>query len=223
MDKHTALPNRTPLGSRGSEAAPNIYSCLSPLLCGKSGRAFSHVQVLCANMNQTFCIRSGSLSKADDTRLLSFFDSQLQWLAVVGSSDQWGNMLSSDNLASRKKYHEIIKRSEATAQESWTLRSVKEYFAEINIDVTESSDGPQELSRSVRNSMLQLPVGAMILEGRYAEYDYAHGILPEQDEEDPFIFVSSLISDCRASPKNKGVGHMLLNQATKSSAWPEYA
>ena len=163
-------------------------------------------------MTTTFSIRPATLESGDDKRVLAYFDSQLQWLETVGSGAQWGSTPRGHLDDYQEKYRAKIGRSEACKGKPFGPDWIQAYIIEAEVDNHALGAELRQLAEETggdRRAMI--PVAALVLEDKSA--DYVRSILPEQDDEDPFIFVSYLISDRGTSPLNKGAGAALIDHA----------
>lgn len=160
-----------------------------------------------------FRIRPASIAAGDDKGLIEMFDSQLPWLATVGSGDQWGSTPFSDSGRHQTKYRTKVEQSEAcTNQTSLHPDWVRAYVAEVEVATSELSPEIRELvGEDSEDGNVRVPVAAMVLEAKSA--DYVQEVLPEQDEEDPFVYMSYLLSDRRTASINKGAGAALIAHA----------
>lgn len=166
-------------------------------------------------MSSSFSIRPGTTAKDDGRRLLGNFDSQLPWLPSVGSGDQWGMKKLSTDPKKLDEYRAKVQRSEAEMNQPWTAESTRTWFVEATVPRNQLSAGEAELlyddAVADEQGMVKLPVAAVIIEGKAA--DYVHAVLPAQDDEDPFIFVKFLLTDRRAGAWAKGSGAFGLRYA----------
>ena len=165
-------------------------------------------------MASSFHIRPATLAAGDDRRLLKYFDTQLPWLATVGSSDQWGSEGRSHISKYQAKYRSKVERSEACAAKGHELTPdwIRAYMMEVEAETDSLSDELKQLAEAdQKGGRVRVPVAAMVLENQSA--DYVRSILPQQDPEDPFIFLSYLLSDRRTSSINKGAGAALIQHA----------
>ena len=165
-----------------------------------------------AAMAPTFYIRPASLAARDNERLLAFFDSQLQWLETIGSHAQWRSSPRGDKEPFQKKFHSKIQRSEARIGKPYKSDWNRAYILEAEVDADSLSAELRQLSEPPNeNGRARVPVAGMILESKSA--DYVRSVLPEKDDDDPFIFLDYLLSDRRTSSINKGAGAFLINHA----------
>ena len=165
-------------------------------------------------MASSFHIRPATLAAGDDKRLIKYFDTQLPWLATVGSGDQWGSEGRSHLSKYQEKYRSKVERSEACAAKGYELAPgwIRAYMMEAEVETDSISDEFKQLAEgNQKDGRLRIPVAAMVLENESA--DYVRSILPDQDPEDPFVFLSYLLSDRRTSPINKGAGAVLIKHA----------
>lgn len=163
-------------------------------------------------MSPTFSIRPATLDVGDDKRFLAYFDSQLEWLETVGSGAQWGSSPRSHLDEYQKKYRAKIERSEACIGKSFGPDWIQAYIMEAKVDVDSLDAEVRQLARHTGDDQrARVPVAAMVLEAKSA--DYVRPILSEQDDKDPFTFLSYLLSDRRTSAINKGAGAILIRHA----------
>lgn len=160
-------------------------------------------------------IRPASTAADDGLRFLRNLDSQLPWLSSIGSSAQWGTSTRSDQEDLRAKYRGKVESSERHWNDpSWSRDWVRAYVAEVEIERGEDvSSELLELATECTNddAHLRLPVAGMVLQGQSAEY--VRDILPENDDNDPFIYLLYLLSDRRTAPRGKGAGAALIARA----------
>lgn len=169
-----------------------------------------------ANMSPTFRIRLASLAHKDSERILAFFDSQLPWLASVGSAGQWGTDAKSSDEALQKKYRGKVERSEACAGKPFSSDWTRAYILEAEVDADSlSADLRQLAEEPEENGKLRVPVAALVLEAE--SVDYVRSILPETDKDDPFISMAYLLSDRRTNSINHGAGAVLIEHAKEEA------
>lgn len=156
-------------------------------------------------------IRPAATATDDGLRYLQNFDSQLDWLCSIGSSAQWGSSPRSNKEELRVKYRGIVKSSEQYWNEPWSRESVRAYIAEIEMKQEELSHELLELAIKTTNDTARVPVAGMVLQGQSSEY--VRDIIPENDDNDPFIYVLYLMSDRRVAPFGKGAGANLISHA----------
>jgi hypothetical protein len=167
-------------------------------------------------MSSTFSIRPATLEAGDDKRVLAYFDSQLQWLETVGSGGQWGSTPRSHKDDMKEKYRGKIERSEACIGKPFGPNWIQAYIMEAEVDVDSLNAELRQLAKITGDDLrARVPVAAMILEAKSA--DYVRSILPEQDDEDPFVFLQYLLSDRRTSSINKGAGAALIRHAKEEA------
>ena len=164
-----------------------------------------------------FSIRNAYSELEDGKRILAFCDSQLEWLAQVGSSEQWGLEPYSSNDDTQEKYRAFVERSEQ--DQSWSKEWKKAYIAQLDIskDQVTKEIQPFLVQQPSANSKSshRLPVAAMFLTG-HSEL-YVQPVLPEQDEQDPFIWIRYLLTDRRLGPLSKDAGLALIEHAKSVS------
>lgn len=156
-------------------------------------------------------IRPASTATDDWLRYLRNFDSQLPWLSSIGSSDQWGTSKRSNSENLRAEYRGKVEASERGWNDPWSRDWVRAYIAEVEIARKELSSELLELATESTNDVVRLPVAGMILQGQASEY--VRDILPENDDNDPFIYLLYLMSDRRTAPHGKGAGAALISHA----------
>lgn len=163
-------------------------------------------------MSTKFSIRPATLEAGDDKRVLSYFDSQLQWLETVGSGAQWGSTPRGQEDKYQEKYRRKISQSEACIGKPFGPEWTQTYIMEAEVDLNSLSTELRQLAEGTGDDQrARLPVAALVLDSKAA--DYVHSILPQQDDKDPFVFISYLISDRKATPFNRGAGAALINYA----------
>lgn len=159
-------------------------------------------------------IRPASTATDDGLRYLRNFDSQLPWLSSIGSSAQWGSSTRSDQEDLRAKYRGKVESSERGWNDPWSRDWVRAYVAEVEIkreDENLSSELLELATKCTNNDALRLPIAGMILQGQSSEY--VRDIIPENDDNDPFLYVLYLMSDRRTAPRGKGAGAALISRA----------
>ncbi|KAJ9614159.1 hypothetical protein H2200_002295 [Cladophialophora chaetospira] len=162
-------------------------------------------------------IRPASTATDDGLRLLRNFDSQLSWLSSIGSSAQWGDTSRSDQEDHRAKYRGKVERSERGWNDPWSRDWVRAYIAEVEVKREDLSSellaiaGESTKDAAADADAVRLPVAGMILQGQSS--DYVRDIVPENDDNDPFIYVPYLLSDRATAPHGKGAGAVLISHA----------
>lgn len=158
-------------------------------------------------------IRPASSTLQDGKRILAFADSQLAYLDKIGSGDQWGTESISASDALQEKYKLLVKRSEE--KHNWGGDWIQISILEVEVDSKALSDDLKHLlpHDEPTEERTNLPVAAMILEGRSS--DYTRPVLAEQDERDPFVYVRYLVTDRRVGSFSKGSGQKLLDHANE--------
>jgi hypothetical protein len=140
-----------------------------------------------------FCIRAGSSAKHDGELILRMTDSQLAYLADIGSAEQWGTSSLSKDELQQTKYRATVRRSEETHDEglspSWT-----------RVFIAETSD----------SSDLML-VAAMVLETEATQY--AAEALSKLGSPEPFIYLTYLVTDRNQAGAGRGAGAALIRHA----------
>jgi hypothetical protein len=162
-------------------------------------------------MAPKYHIRPASSAQEDSKKILEFTDSQLPYLASIGSAEQWGSASIAARDAAQLKYAQLVERSEQ--KQKWGLDWYRMFMLDVEVD---SDSVPESLRSSILpqsadNRLVRLPVAAMVLEGRSS--DYTRPVLAEQDAQDPFIWVRYLVTDRRAGALSKGSGRRLLDYA----------
>lgn len=163
-------------------------------------------------MAPKYHIRPASSAQEDGKKILEFTDSQLPYLAAIGSAEQWGSASVSGRDVAQQKYKRLVERSEE--EQIWGI----DWFKIFMLDVEVENDGlPDDVRQLVPSHDHQeskravLPVAALVLEGR--SEDYTRPVLPEQDSRDPFLYVRYLVTDRRVGNLSKGSGQKLLDYA----------
>ena len=156
-------------------------------------------------------IRPASSAQEDGRKILEFTDSQLPYLASIGSAEQWGSASVSVRDAAQQKYKRLVERSEE--EQTWGTDWIKIFILDVEAENDELPDDVRSLviSSDQDSRHVVLPVAAMILEGRSS--DYTRPVLPEQDANDPFLYVRYLVTDRRVGRLSKGSGQKLLEYA----------
>lgn len=164
-------------------------------------------------MAPRYHIRPASSAQEDGKRILEFTDSQLPYLAQIGSAGQWGSASVSGRDEAQQRYKKLVERSEEP--QTWSTDWIQILILDVELDA-KSDEVPDELrqsaaSQDLKGDRLRLPVAAMVLEGRSS--DYTRPVLPEQDAQDPFAYVRYLVTDRRVGALSKGSGQKLLDHA----------
>lgn len=156
-------------------------------------------------------IRPASSAQEDGKKILEFTDSQLPYLASIGSAEQWGSASVSVRDAAQQKYKRLVERSEE--EQTWGTDWIKIFILDVEVEDDDLTEDLRCLvpSRGQESKRAVLPVAAMILEGRSS--DYTRPVLPEQDANDPFLYVRYLVTDRRVGRLSKGSGQKLLEYA----------
>lgn len=162
-------------------------------------------------MAPRYHIRSASSAKEDGKKILEFTDSQLPYLAKIGSVGQWGSASVSIRDATQQKYKGLVERSEE--EQTWGPDWIQIFVLDVEV---KSDEVPEDfrssaISHDQRDGHVTLPVAAVILEGRSS--DYIRPVLPEYDTQDPFLYVRYLVTDRRVGSLSKGAGQKLLAHA----------
>jgi hypothetical protein len=162
-------------------------------------------------MTPKYHIRPASSAQEDGAKILEFTDSQLPYLASIGSAEQWGSASIAARDAAQLKYAQLVERSEKP--QTWGLDWYQMVMLEVEVDSDSVPDDLRSsaLSHGQEGKLVRLPVAAMVLEGQSS--DYTRPVLPEQDAQDPFIWVRYLVTDRRAGALSKGSGQRLLDYA----------
>ncbi|USW55941.1 Putative acyl-CoA N-acyltransferase [Septoria linicola] len=166
-------------------------------------------------MPPRFHIRPVSSALDDGLRIINFVDSQLPFLARVGSEGQWGSDLLSGDAEKQQGYRKMVKCAES--QHPWGEQWTRAFVAEVELDRDTWPDELHNLSRpnyapgtSGSESYL-LPVAAIVLED-HAE-DYVHEVLPKRNTDNPFVYVRFLVTDRRTGQLSKDAATALLDYA----------
>ncbi|OBT71904.1 hypothetical protein VF21_09199 [Pseudogymnoascus sp. 05NY08] len=134
-------------------------------------------------------IRPATIAASDHDLLVDFQESQIAWLSTVGSADQWGTAsVREANPGVTAKARSWIERSEQNA--SW---------------------GSEWCRASIAESSTGVPVAGLVLDSKAPAY--VSSVLPEQDEEDPFVYLAYLISNRDAGEERKGAAAALIGFA----------
>lgn len=165
-------------------------------------------------MPPDYYIRPASSAQEDGKKILEFTDSQLPYLAQIGSAEQWGSASISVRDAAQRKYKQLVERSEE--EQTWGPDWIQIFVLDVEVEDAELPDCRRDsalLHGLEKGKTARLPVAAMILEGRSS--DYTRPVLPEQDSKDPFVYVRYLVTDRRVGALSKGSGQKLLDYADK--------
>lgn len=210
MDGDGTLQRTVPLvnflgtmSRNNNSSIPNEF--LDAILVGK------FVLTLNSSAMPSIYIRPASTATDDALRLLRNFDSQLPWLSSIGSTAQWGSSPRSNQEDARAKYRGKVESSERGWNDPWSRDWVKAYIAEVEMKREDLSSELLELAIESTNDAVRLPVAGMVLQGQSSEY--VRGIVPENDNDDPFIYLLYLMSDRRTAPHGKGAGAALISHA----------
>jgi hypothetical protein len=134
-------------------------------------------------------IRPATMAASDHELLVDFQESQISWLSTVGSGGQWGTQSARQkNPTISEKTRLWIERSEKQAQ--WSSDWCRAFVAEAGSNT---------------------PVAGLVLDSKAPAY--VHDVLPEQDENDPFVYLAYLLSNRNAGEKSKGSGAALITFA----------
>ena len=145
-------------------------------------------------------------------RLLECFDSQLPWLETVGSGAQWGSEQRSVSTEAQAKYRNKVERSEAGWNDSFSRDWIRVYVAEVDVRIEDLTPELKDLGYDNADGSFRVPIAAMSLEGRSA--DYIRSILSDQDDSDPFVFLAYLLTDRRTDSIGRaGAGAALIAHA----------
>ncbi|KAL9044590.1 MAG: hypothetical protein Q9214_002281, partial [Letrouitia sp. 1 TL-2023] len=126
---------------------------------------------------------------SDHELLADFQDSQISWLSTVGSGDQWGTQpIRQLNPTASERTRSWVERSEKHAQ--WSSDWCRAFVADAGSNA---------------------PVAGLVLDSKSPIY--VRAVLPEQDENDPFIYLAYLLSNRYAGEQSKGSGAVLINFA----------
>lgn len=160
-------------------------------------------------MAPSYHIRPASSLLEDGKRILEFADSQASHLAQIGSGEQWGSDSLSASETSQQKYRSLVERSES--QQTWSKDWVQISMLEAEDDAFPADVEHLTRAEPSRGGRQLLPVAAMVLEGRSSEY--TRPVLPEQDDQDPFVYIRFLVTDRRVGALSKGSGQKMLKHA----------
>lgn len=134
-------------------------------------------------------IRPATLAGSDHELFIDFQESQISWLSAVGSGDQWGTKsIRESRPESVEKVRSWVEKSESNA--SWGDDWCRAFVAE-------SSNGT--------------PLAGMVLDSKASAY--VNTVLPEQDRNDPFVYLEYLISNRNAGEERKGAASALISFA----------
>lgn len=160
-------------------------------------------------------IRPASSRLEDGERFLNFCDTQLPHLAQIGSEGQWGTESLAASGKSQEKYRKLVEQSEKDLP--WGTDWIKFCFLDIEADASTLSDDvpPSMVLHDPQQQCPRVPVAAMILEGRSPHY--VRPVIPEQDDQDPFLYVRFLVSNRAVGSLSKGAGKMLLDHAENTA------
>lgn len=137
-----------------------------------------------------FTFRPATTASSDPKFLADCWNSQIPWLTKVGSAGQWGTQTMQESRPeSLDKILSWVQRSESKT--AWGPDWCRAFIAEVAND-----------------QQTPVPVGALVLEATSAEY--VRSILPEQDGERPFVYLTYLITDRRVGELQKGAGAALV-------------
>lgn len=164
-------------------------------------------------MPLNYHIRPASSLQEDGKKILEFTDSQLPYLAQIGSAEQWGSASISVRDAAQRKYKQLVERSEE--EQIWGPDWLQIFVLDVEVEDAALPEYRRDsaLLHGREGKTTRLPVAAMILEGRSS--DYTRPVLPEQDSQDPFVYVRYLVTDRRVGALSKGSGQKLLDYADK--------
>lgn len=156
-------------------------------------------------------IRPATTATDDGLRLIRNFDSQLSWLSSIGSSAQWGSSPRSNEESQLVRYRGKVESSERGWNDAFSRDLIKIYIAEVELRANELLPELLELTTESTGEILRLPVAGMILQGRSSEY--VQSVIPENDDNDPFLYLFYLLSDRRTASYGKGAGAALISHA----------
>lgn len=111
-------------------------------------------------------IRPASSAQEDGKKILEFTDSQLPYLASIGSAEQWGSASVSVRDAAQQKYKRLVERSEK--EQTWGTDWIKIFILDVEVENDDLAEDLRRLvpSRGQESKHVVLPVAAIILEGR---------------------------------------------------------
>ncbi|KFX94467.1 hypothetical protein O988_06293 [Pseudogymnoascus sp. VKM F-3808] len=156
-------------------------------------------------------VRPASTTADDGLRLLRIYDSQLPWLSSIGSSGQWGVSPKSDQEDQRAKYRSKIEISERCWNDPWSRDWIRAYIAEVEVKRRDLSSELLEIASESTGDVVRLPVAGMVLQAQ--SFAYVRDIVPENDDNDPFMYFSYLLRDRATSTRGKGAGAALISHA----------
>lgn len=137
----------------------------------------------------SIAIRPATLAASDHELLVDFRDSQIPWLSTVGSGDQWSTQsIQRTNPTASERTRLWVERSEKHAQ--WSSDWCRAFVADAGINT---------------------PVAGLVLDSKSPAY--VRAVLPEQDENDPFVYLAYLITNRHVGEQSKGSGAALITFA----------
>lgn len=153
-----------------------------------------------------FTIRPAKTAYNDAERLIAFFNSQVDYLPTIGSTDQWTEHVDATRA---KRVHDWVSNSEVYERQNFDQQYTRAFIAEVKLAAENEDADLVKLARHDQATQsLWLPVAGLVLEAKSPEY--VRSILPEQDNERPFVYLSYLISDRRVNKFAKGAGSALI-------------
>jgi hypothetical protein len=154
-----------------------------------------------------FTIRPAAMAKSDHETLIDLRDTQIAWLVSIGSTEQWGSVPTREAAPNiSEKTRAWVERSERqvawkAGDEEWCRAFIAESIPPAGSD-----------SKPV-------PVAALVLEARAS--DYVHDVLPAHEPDDPFVYLTYLITnrDADAEAKKGAVQALfeLANEETRKA------
>lgn len=137
-------------------------------------------------MTDRLTIRPARLASSDHELLINFKDCHLEWLSTIGSIDQWGTKPAREsNPSVTERCRLWVERSEQNSP--WGGGWCRAFLA-----ATPSG----------------APVAGLVLESKSPAS--VRSILPERDENDPFVYVAYLISNRMRARRAKALALYLL-------------
>lgn len=126
------------------------------------------------------------MARSDDELFVDCLASQLSWLPTVGAGEQWKDGHSREKTL--KWSRDFMERSDAVSP--WGTDWCRAYVAEAKTGA---------------------PAAVLILETKAPKY-VGHG-LAEQDKEDPFLYMTFVVTNRDIAEQSKGSGTALIRFA----------
>ncbi|KAF3935054.1 hypothetical protein ABW20_dc0107099 [Dactylellina cionopaga] len=174
---------------------------------------------------KTFKFRPATLANGDDSWFVEAWDSSFPFLASVGSANQW-NYLPSAEPSAVERVRNAVANSDASDEKYYSsnpngdfqhgrppLDWCKAFVAEVDVEKDKIPDAIREkyaafIEEGDTSGTVTIPVGAMILQAK--SLAYVRSVIPEQDDEEPFLYLTFLMTDHRTGVYAKGAGAALL-------------